>query len=60
MDETRHHPKVIPNKHAIDATTQYEVDFGQQLRAILYQNELRLVKATTATSDPSEPATDFI
>ena len=35
--------KVIPNKYSLESATEYEMDFGQ-LKAILYQVELRLIK----------------
>ena len=35
---------VIPNKYGIESATEYEVNFGQ-LRAILYQIELRLIQS---------------
>jgi len=35
--------KVIPQKHGIDWASQYEVDFGEQVSATFYQNELRLI-----------------
>lgn len=37
--------KVIPQKHGIDWATQYEVDFGEEVKAIFYQSELRLVNS---------------
>ena len=37
--------KVIPNKDDIDWATQYEVDFGPQLKRIVYQSQLRLTLA---------------
>ena len=40
--------KIIPHKHGIDWATQYEVDFGEQVTAVFYQNELRLVKAASS------------
>jgi hypothetical protein len=36
--------RVIPNKYGIDSATEYEVEFGQ-LKAILYQVELRVIKS---------------
>jgi len=35
---------VIPNKYGFESATEYEVDFGQ-LKAILYQVELRLIES---------------
>jgi len=38
--------RVIPHKYGVQSATQYEVDFGGQVKEILYQIELRLVEST--------------
>jgi hypothetical protein len=38
--------KVIPNKYGFESATEYEVDFGQ-LKAVLYQVELRLIESAS-------------
>jgi hypothetical protein len=41
---------VIPNKDGIEWLAEYEVDFGDQLIAMFYETQLRLVKAAPEDS----------
>jgi hypothetical protein len=47
MDAQRRHFAVIPNDQGQDLFNEYEVNFGNQVIAIFYETQLRLVDITS-------------
>jgi hypothetical protein len=40
--------RVIPNEHGLDFLCQYEVEFGNEMTAVLYETQLRLAASNPA------------